>query len=246
MWTPRISIAALEIGRRHEHLPVEAAGTEQSRVEVLKPVGRAHDDDLGAGRESVKLDEQLVQRLVLLAVEPVARARCADRVQLVDEHDRRRMLARLVEQLPDARGPEAREHLDEGRRALRVEGRAGLVGDGLGQQRLPRARRAVEEDPLRDARAELLEALRVAEEVDDLLQLFLHLLQAGDVRPGNRDVERVSAREVDTRGVSFTTRHRKYTMRHMRTSGSHRSRTWRYLVEQIAHDARIGIPRRKP
>ena len=38
--------------------------------------------------------------------------------------------------------------------------------------------------------------------------------------------ERVSAREVDTRGVSFTTRHRKYTMRHMRTSGSHRSRTW--------------------
>ena len=27
--------AALEIGRRHEHLAVEAAGTEQRRVEVL-------------------------------------------------------------------------------------------------------------------------------------------------------------------------------------------------------------------
>ena len=157
-------------------------------------------------REPVQLDEQLVERLVLLAVEPVAGARCADRVELVDEHDRRRVLARLVEELPDARGAEAGEHLDEGRRALRVEGRAGLVGDGLGQQRLPRSRRAVEEDALRDARAELLEALRVAEEVDDLLQLLLHLLQAGDVRPGDGRCQSVSRRGRSIRAASASPR----------------------------------------
>ena len=39
--------------------------------------------------EAVELDEELVQRLVLLAVEAVAGPRGADRVELVDEDDRR-------------------------------------------------------------------------------------------------------------------------------------------------------------
>ena len=69
--------------------------------------------------------------------------------------------------------PEAREHLHERRRRLREELRAGLVRDRLRQQRLARARRAVQQDPLRHLRAELLELLRVAQELDDLLQLRL-------------------------------------------------------------------------
>ena len=75
--------------------------------------------------------------------------RGADGVDLVDEDDRRRVLAGLVEQAPDARGAEAGEHLDEARRRLREELRAGLVGHGLGQQRLARAGRAVQQDALR-------------------------------------------------------------------------------------------------
>ena len=167
--------AAGEVGRRHEHLPVEAAGSEQGGVEVLETVRRAHDDHAVVRGEPVQLDEQLVEGLVLLAVEAVTRARGADGVELVDEDDRRRVLPRLGEELADAGGAEAGEHLHEGRRALGEEGRAGLVRHGLCQQRLPRSRRAVEEDALGHARAELLEALRVAEEVDDLLQLDLDL-----------------------------------------------------------------------
>ena len=65
--------AALQIGRLDQDLAVEAARAEQRRVEVLEPVRRAHHDDLVARAEAVELDEQLVQRLVLLAVERVAR-----------------------------------------------------------------------------------------------------------------------------------------------------------------------------
>ena len=169
-----------------EDLAVEAAGAEQRRVEVLEPVRRAHHDDLVARAEAVELDEQLVQRLVLLAVERVAAARAADRVELVDEDDRRRVLARLLEELADAGGAEAGEHLDERRGALRVEARARLARDRLRGERLAGAGRAVEEDPLRHARAEALEALRVAQEVDDLLQLLLRLVEAGDLVPGDR------------------------------------------------------------
>src|SRR5207249_9873294 len=109
------------IRRRDEHLPVEAAGTKQSRIEILEAVRRTHHDDLRSRVESVELDEQLVQRLVLLAVEAVPGARCADCVELVDEDDRRSVLARLVEKLADTRGAETGEHLDERTRALRVE-----------------------------------------------------------------------------------------------------------------------------
>ena len=68
--------------------------------------------------EAVELDQQLVQGLILLAVEADVLARSADRIELVDEDDRRRVLAGRLEQLADARGSQPGEHLDEGRRRL--------------------------------------------------------------------------------------------------------------------------------
>ena len=192
--------AALQVGRRHEHLTVEAPGAEQRLIEILDAVRRAHDDDLLGAFEPVELDEQLVQRLILLAVETVPGALRADGIELVDEDDRRRMLARLEEELADSRGAEAGEHLDEGRGARRVEVRAGLVRDGLGEEGLAGAGRPVEEKALRHLRAEPLEALRVTEEVDDLHQLAANLLDPGDVVPGHArlragvDVRRSHAR----------------------------------------------------
>ena len=176
-------LATGEIGRRDDDLPVEAAGTKQRGVEILETVRGAHHDHLGRLVEAVELDEQLVQGLVVLAVEPAACTGGADRVELVDEDDRGRVLASLCEELANAGGAEAGEHLDEGGGALRVELGAGLLRDRLCEQRLARAGRPVEEDALRDAGAELLEALGVAEEVDDLAQLGLRLVDARDVLP---------------------------------------------------------------
>ena len=90
------------------------------------------------------------------------------------------------EELADARGAEAGEHLDERGRARGVEVRARLVRDRLREQRLAGAGRAVEQQPLRNLRPERLEALRIAEEVDDLLELGADFLDAGNVGPRRR------------------------------------------------------------
>ncbi len=177
-------LAREEVGRRDVDLAVEAAGPQQRRVERVEPVRRGHDDDVGA-LEAVQLDEQLIERLILLAVVPDVLARGADGVELVDEDDRRSVLAGRLEELADARGAEAREHLDEGGGRLREEGRAGFRRDRLGEQRLAGARRPVQEHAARDAGAEALEAHRVAQELDDLGQLRLGLFDAGDVVPAH-------------------------------------------------------------
>ena len=141
-------LASRHVGRRDVDLTVEAAGPQERRVEVLQAVGGAHHDHVLAPAEAVELDEELVQRLVVLAVEAAASALRPDGVELVDEDDRRSVLAGFLEQLADAGSAETREHLDERGGARRVEVRARLLGDGLGEQRLAGTGRAVEENPL--------------------------------------------------------------------------------------------------
>ena len=106
-------------------------------------------------------------------------------VELVDEDDGRRVLAGLLEQPPDARGAQAGEHLDERGGRLGEELGAGLLGHGLGEQRLAGAGRPVEQDALGHARAEVAEALGVLEELDHLAQLVLGLVGAGHVVPAD-------------------------------------------------------------
>src|SRR4029079_15402402 len=171
-------LATDEVRGRDVHLPVEAPRPQERRIEILQAVRRAHDDDLVGTAEPVELHEELVQGLILLAVEAAADASRADRVELVDEDDRRRILARLLEELPDPRRTEAREHLDEGGGAGQVEVRAGLVPRGLREEGLPGSRRAVEETALRHPRPESLELLPITQELDDLLQLFLRFVRA--------------------------------------------------------------------
>ena len=64
-------------------------------------------------------------------------------------------------------------------------GGVGLAGHGAREQRLARPRRPVEQHATRDARAQALVALGVLEEVDDLDELVLGLVDAGDVVEGH-------------------------------------------------------------
>ena len=166
-----------------QDLPVEPAGTEQGRVEHLGPVGRGHDDDRLARIESVHLRQQLVQRLFALLVRShrALHAGAPERVELVDEDDAGRLLLGLREQVAHARGADADEHLDELGSAQAEEGHLGFAGDGARQQRLAGAGRADEQDALRDAAAERGVFLRRLQELDDLLELLLGLVHAGDV-----------------------------------------------------------------
>ena len=70
-------LATLDVGRADGHLTIEAAGTQQRRIENVGAVGRRDDDDALIGREAVHLDEQLVERLLaLFMAERVAAAGC--------------------------------------------------------------------------------------------------------------------------------------------------------------------------
>ncbi len=176
--------ASLDVGRGDEHLTVEAPRAQQRRVELVEQVrGRDHDH-APVGGEAVHLHQQLVQRLVLLARD-VRAAAPADGVELVDEDDRRFVLAGLREQAPDTGRAEAREHLHEGGRRLGEELGVGLVRHGLRQQRLAGARRAVQQDPLRHRSPQRVEGFRVAQELDDLLQLPAGVVHARDVVEGH-------------------------------------------------------------
>ena len=164
-------------------LAVEAARPKQSRVELLEQVELAMTTTLSA---SPKPSSSTSSWFSVWSFSPAMSLPRVDGVELVDEDDRRRGLARLAEQPPDTRGAEAGEHLDERRGRLREELRVRLARHRLGEQRLAGAGRAVKQDALRDLRAELLEALRVAHELHDLAQLVLGLLDARHVLPAHR------------------------------------------------------------
>src|SRR2546427_3802371 len=71
---------------------------------------------------------------------------------------------------------------------------AGLARDRLGEQRLPRSRRADEQGALWQPPAQPLELLGILQEVDDLLELLLGLVRAGDV--GERHLGRVAREQL--------------------------------------------------
>ena len=184
------------IGRCNRHAAVKATGAQQRSVEDLGPVGRGeHDDSLDA-LKAVHLGQDLIERLLALVVaagdrdRPLPRA--ADRVELVDEDDRRRRLLGLREQVTHARRANADDRLDELRGRDREERRVRLAGHRASEQRLAGPRRARQQHAVRHPPTQTAVALGVAQEVDDLGQLGLGFVDAGDV--GERDPDR---RRVD-------------------------------------------------
>ena len=130
----------LPVGRQHGDTTVESARPEQGLVEHVDAVRRADHDHVRGRVEAVHLGQDLVQSLLALvaAAEAAARAapRAPDRVELVDEDDRRRLLLRLPEEVADTGGAYADDRLDELGGRHREEGGACLAGDGSREQRL--------------------------------------------------------------------------------------------------------------
>ena len=102
----------------------------------------------------------------------------ADGVDFVDEDDAGRVLLRLVEHVADAARADADEHFDEIGTRDGEERHIRFARDRAGGQRLTGAGRTDEEHAARNPAAEALELLRIAEELDDLLQVFLGLVDA--------------------------------------------------------------------
>ena len=157
-------LASVEVGRVDDDLTIESPGAEQSAIEHVGPVGRGQQDHARVGLEAVHLDQQLVERLLALVVDraEMDAPLSADGVELVDEDEARGLGLGLLEQVADARGADADEHLDEIAAAQREERHLGLAGHGPRQQRLAGSGRPEQQNALGDLGAERRVALRVA------------------------------------------------------------------------------------
>src|SRR5947209_11231142 len=103
-----------------------------------------------------------------------------DRIDLVDEDDTRGVLLALLEHVAHPAGADADKHLDEIRAGDREKRHVRLAGDGPRQQGFTGAGRTDQQDAFRYLAAEALEFLRVLQVLDDLLELLLRLVDAGD------------------------------------------------------------------
>jgi len=174
--------ALLQVRQRDLDLAVEPARPEQRRIQDLGTVRRGDDDDAGRRVEPVHLSQQLIERLLALVVgHETAAAPLTDRVDLIDEDDRRCPLARALEEIAHARRAETDEQLDEARAGHREERHTRLARDRARHQRLAGAGRAHHQNSPRADCPDPPEAIGVLEEVDHLGHLTLRAFVPGDV-----------------------------------------------------------------
>ncbi len=212
-------LAALDVGAVDRDLTVKAARAQQRRVEDVGAVGRGQEDHALVLLKAVHLNEQLVERLLALVVTAAeaGAALASDRVDLVDKDDRRALGLGLLEQVAHARGAHAHEHLNKVRARDAEERHARLAGNGLGEQRLTRARRAHEQAAARDLGAERTIALRIGEEVADLLELLNGLVDArhvGELDVRARGLGHLGVRLAELHGLAVGAHHLAHEVHH--------------------------------
>mmetsp|Transcript_19631 Transcript_19631/g.47518 ORF Transcript_19631/g.47518 Transcript_19631/m.47518 type:complete len:362 (-) Transcript_19631:881-1966(-) len=174
-----------DIGLVDGDLTIESPRTQQSRVQDVDPVSTSQHHDIRLGGEPIHLHEQLVQRVLTLIIATPAESAlttlAAHGVDLIDEDDRRGLLASLLKQVAHTGGTHTHEHLHEITAAHGKEGNASFTCHGLRQQGLPRTRRPHQNTTLGDLCPQLLVLLGAAQEIHKLLDLHLGVFQASNI-----------------------------------------------------------------
>ena len=177
---------ALQVRQRNMHAPVKPPRAHQCRVQNVRPVGGGDDYHAVVAFESVHFNEQLIQSLLsfIVAAADADSPRAANRIDLVDEHDARRALLRLLEHVAHAGCAHADEHFNEVRSRYREERHVRFAGDRAREQGFPGSRRPDEQGSLWYLGADPREQVGVSQEFDDFLELLLRLVDARDVGEG--------------------------------------------------------------
>ena len=104
----------------------------------------------------------------------------ADGIELIDEYEAGCLRLGLLEQVAHPRA-NADKHLNELTAAQRKERDLRFARDGPGQQSFAGSRRTEQQYPFGNLGTERLVSLRVAEKINDLHQLGLRLVAAGNI-----------------------------------------------------------------
>ena len=112
-------------------------------------------------------------------------ALAADRIDFIDEDDRRGVLLGFRKQIAHAARAHADEHFNEIRTGDREERHAGFARYGARQQRFARSGRAYQQNAGGNLRADLGKAAGILQELYDFAQFFLFLVRARNVLKRN-------------------------------------------------------------
>ena len=175
-------LTPLHVGLVDDNLPVKAARPQQGCIKDIGPVRRTQDDEALLVVKTVHLDEQLVERLLpLIVAAQIIHAALTDCIQLINEDDAGRLLARRTEEVADTACTDADEHLNEIGTGNAEEGNARLSCNGTCQQGLSRSGRADEQDALGNLAADVRILLGRLKEVNDFHQLLFCLIFTGNI-----------------------------------------------------------------
>ncbi len=183
-------LAATHIRQTDHDLTVETTRTQQCRIQYVRTVGSGDDDDAFIALKAVHLDQHLVQGLLafIVTTAQTGATLATDGVNLIDEDDAGGGFLGLLEHVAYPGGTHTHEHLDEIGTRNGEERYLGLTRNGLGQQGLTGTGRTYQQYAGRDLAAQFLEFARVAQIVDQLLDLFLGLIATGYVGEGGLDL----------------------------------------------------------
>ena len=201
---------AVEVGEVDDDAAIETAGTEEGGVEDVGAVSSGDGDDARVALEAVHLGEDLVEGLLALVVatSDAGTTLAADSVDLIDEDDAGGVLLGLGEEVANTRGTNTDEHLDKLRARDGEEGHTGLASDGAGEEGLAGSGGSLEDEAAGDTGAELSEAVRLLEELDNLLELDLGTVDADNVIEGHTSVGlhlHLGARAREVHGATHAT-----------------------------------------
>ena len=109
----------------------------------------------------------------------------ADRIDFIDENDRRLIFLGLIKQVSHAGSADADVHFDKVGTGNGEEGYASFTGDRLGQVRFTGPWRADQQNAFRHARADIGIFFGFPQEIDDFGKLFFFFVGACDVCKGH-------------------------------------------------------------
>ena len=178
---------AFLIGIVNCHLPVKTSGSHQGGIQNITAVGCRHHDNAFVHREAVHFHKKLIQCLFafIVASAESGAAVASDRIDLINEHNCRSNLFRLIEQIADTACADAYEHFNKITAADGEERNAGFPGYSFGQQGFARSGRTDQQHALGDTGAQLSIAFRILQKIHHFLKLFLFLVSARYVCEGD-------------------------------------------------------------
>ena len=172
-----------DIRKIHNDLAIKASGTQQSRVQHIRPVGGGHEDNTFSGVKAIHLYQKLVEGLFTLIVSAAyaCAAMAAHGVQFIQEDDAGSALPSGLKQVANSGRANAHKHFHKVRAADGKERYIRLSSHCTGQKRLSRTWPTYKKYAFGYSTTQFCELLSILQKIYYFLEILLGLITAGNI-----------------------------------------------------------------